>query len=123
MNIKIHQGVKMRSKTNGHYYSDIQFIGRDIRVNVRQVKFDQSIDGISGSGWIASVDDKPLSNMFDFKSTRSHKKKDCIKVLKQILARAYSRKMRNEFKIHLGDIDDDTLFDATYSETEVGALK
>ena len=57
----------MRSKTNGHYYSDIQFIGRDIRVNVRQVKFDQSIDGISGSGWIASVDDKPLSNMFDFK--------------------------------------------------------
>ena len=113
----------MRSKTNGHYYADIQFIGRDIRVNVRQVKFDQSIDGISGSGWIASVDDKPLSNMFDFKTTRSHKKKDCIKALKQILARAYSRKMRNEFKIHLGDIDDDTLFDATYSETEVGALK
>jgi len=31
--------------------------------------------------------------------------------------------MRNEFKIHLSDIDDDTLFDATYSETEVGALK
>jgi len=121
--MKIWRRVKMRSKTNGHYYADIQFIGRDIRVNVRQVKFDQSIDGISGSGWIASVDDKPLSNMFDFKSTRSHKKKDCIKVLKQILARAYSRKMRNEFKIHLGDIDDDTLFDATYSETEVGALK
>jgi len=121
--MKIYQGAKMKSKTNGHYYSDIQFIGRDIRVNVRQVKFDQSIDGISGSGWIASVDDKPLSNMFDFKTTRSHKKKDCIKALKQILARAYSRKMRNEFKIHLGDIDDDTLFDATYSETEVGALK
>jgi len=45
--MKIYQGVKMRSKTNGHYYSDIQFIGRDIRVNVRQVKFDQSWLGLT----------------------------------------------------------------------------
>tara|TARA_R100000734_G_C3274815_1_gene69852 strand:+ start:449 stop:793 length:345 start_codon:yes stop_codon:yes gene_type:complete len=112
----------MKSKTHGHYFANMEFIGRDIRVDVRYVKFDNTVDGKTGSGWVASVDDKPLSNMFDFTATASYSKRDCIELLKKLLARAYARKMRHQFKIHLGEISDDTLFDATYEETQVGRL-
>lgn len=114
--------VLMKSKTHGHYFANMEFIGRDIRVDVRYVKFDNTVDGKTGSGWVASVDDKPLSNMFDFSATASYSKRDCIELLKKLLARAYARKMRHQFKIHLGEISDDTLFDATYEETQVGRL-
>ena len=114
--------VLMKSKTHGHYFANMEFIGRDIRVDVRYVKFDNTVDGKTGSGWVASVDDKPLSNMFDFTATASYSKRDCIELLKKLLARAYARKMRHQFKIHLGEISDDTLFDATYEETQIGRL-
>ncbi len=113
----------MKFKTHGHYFANMQFIGRDIRIDVKQIKFDESVDGKSGKGWIASVDDKPLANMYNFKETASFSKKDCIIELKKILAKAYNRKMRNEFRIHLGNISDNHLFDAVYAETEVGTLK
>ena len=65
----------MKSKTHGHYFANMEFIGRDIRVDVRYVKFDNTVDGKTGSGWVASVDDKPLSNMFDFSATASYSKR------------------------------------------------
>tara|TARA_R100000734_G_C3263854_1_gene61740 strand:+ start:309 stop:650 length:342 start_codon:yes stop_codon:yes gene_type:complete len=113
----------MKFKTHGHYFANMQFIGRDIRIDVKQIKFDNSVDGKSGTGWIASVDDKPLANMYDFKSTASFSKRDCIVELKKILAKAYNRKMRNEFRVHLGQLNDDDLFDAYYEDTQVGSLK
>ena len=93
----------MKSKTSlRHYYSDIQFIGRDIRANVRQVKFDQSIDGISGTGWIASVDDKPLSNMSRLQVySQCIREKDCTKALKQILQGLTVEKCAMNLKIIL----------------------
>ena len=113
----------MKTKTHGHYYADIQFIGRDIRVEVIRTKFDKDIDGMQGTGWIAKVNDKPISNDFDFSITKHHQKKDCIAMAKKLLARAYSRKMRDEFKRHFGSLTDDEIFDATYKDTEVGELK
>jgi len=113
----------MKTKTHGHYFADIQFIGRDIRVEVIKTKFDKDIDGIDGLGWIAKVNDKPLSNVFDFNITKKSSKSDCIVELKKLLARAYNRKMRDEFRRHLGAIDDTELFDAYYEDTNVGSLK
>ena len=92
----------MKMRTNGEYYALIQFIGRDVKVEVKQIKNHKDINGIQGTWWIGKIDDKQIINELNHTSVKRKTKAECIKELTDILCDAYLRSASKELKRAFG---------------------
>ena len=56
----------MKIKKHGHYYDHIQFIGREVKVEIIKINHFKNIDGYRGSEWVGQIDDKQLIKRHNF---------------------------------------------------------
>tara|TARA_R100000654_G_scaffold74674_2_gene109645 strand:- start:1 stop:291 length:291 start_codon:yes stop_codon:yes gene_type:complete len=94
----------MKMRKDGEYFAHIQFVGRDVKVVVKQVKGNKNFDGQTGSWWVGEIDDKQvlkLSKMTE-STIRRKSKNECVKTIRDIFLNAYVEAIEKELTKNLG---------------------
>ena len=94
----------MKMRKDGEYFAHIQFVGRDVKVVVKQVKGNKNFDGQTGNWWVGEIDDKQVLKLSKITEStiRRKSKNECVKEIRDIFLNAYVEAIEKELTRNLG---------------------